>query len=52
MRPRTTTRCRRHRERRSTIQTTADQYGHLVPGDAQAAELIRTTLNRAFHSGA
>jgi integrase len=36
----------------ATIQTTADQYGHLVPGDEQAADLIRTTLNRAFRAGA
>jgi integrase len=36
----------------ATIQTTADQYGHLVPGDEQAAELIRTTLDRAFRPGA
>jgi integrase len=36
----------------ATIQTTADQYGHLVPGDEQAAELIRTTLDRAFRAGA
>jgi integrase len=36
----------------ATIQTTADQYGHLIPGDQQAAELIRTTLDRAFRPGA
>jgi integrase len=36
----------------ATIQTTADQYGHLVPGDEQAAELIRTTLDNAFRAGA
>jgi integrase len=36
----------------ATIQTTADQYGHLVPGDEQAADLIRTTLDRAFRAGA
>jgi integrase len=36
----------------ATIQTTADQYGHLVPGDEQAAELIRTALDRAFRPGA
>jgi integrase len=36
----------------ATIQTTADQYGHLVPGDEQAAELIRTTLDCAFGAGA
>lgn len=36
----------------ATIQTTADQYGHLVPGDEQAAELIRTTLDQAFRPGA
>jgi integrase len=36
----------------ATIQTNADQYGHLVPGNEQAAELIRTTLDRAFRAGA
>ena len=36
----------------ATIQTTADQYGDLVPGDVQAAELLRTTLERAFRPGA
>lgn len=36
----------------ATIQTTADQYGHLVPGDEQAAELICATLDRAFRPGA
>lgn len=36
----------------ATIQTTADQYGHLVPGDAQASELIRTTLGHAFRAAA
>lgn len=36
----------------ATIQTTADQYGHLVPGDEQTAELTHTTLGRAFRPGA
>ena len=30
----------------ATIQTTVDQYGHLLPGDDESAELIRETLDR------
>jgi hypothetical protein len=36
----------------TSIQTTVDQYGNLVPGDVKAADLIRTTLDRAFRAGA
>ena len=36
----------------ATIQTTADQYSHLVPGDEQAADFSRTRLDCAFRPGA
>lgn len=32
----------------ATIQTTVDQYGHLLPGDDTSAELIRETLDGRF----
>lgn len=32
----------------ATIQTTVDQYGHLLPGDETSAELIRETLAERF----
>lgn len=32
----------------ATIQTTVDQYGHLLPGDAESAQLIRDTLDARF----
>jgi integrase len=32
----------------ATIQTTVDQYGHLLPGDDRSAELIRETLDERF----
>lgn len=32
----------------ATIQTTVDQYGHLLPGDDTSAQLIRETLDARF----
>ncbi|MDX1620619.1 MAG: site-specific integrase [Nitriliruptorales bacterium] len=32
----------------ATIQTTVDQYGHLLPGDDESAQLIRDTLDGRF----
>lgn len=32
----------------ATIQTTVDQYGHLLPGDDTSAKLIRETLDGRF----
>jgi len=35
----------------ATIQTTVDQYGHLLPGDDTSAQLIRETLDGRFRGG-
>ena len=35
----------RERAGHATIQTTVDQYGHLLPGDDTSGELIRETLD-------